>query len=178
MHSARPSLPTEMCTTCHSVGKAASRPPAMIVLRYTPEGMGEEAKPIVMVGKGIVYDTGGLSIKSTLPATLRPCTPAPSTVPSPRLKHHPHPHPPSLPFCFLVIAAPPSESSTHYIDLPQSSAHCPTGKTGMPGMKGDMGGSAAVLGAFRAAVELKVSTPLVAILCVGTTSTHSHHTPS
>ena len=42
------------------VGKAASHPPALVVLEYAPDG----EKTIGWVGKGIVYDTGGLSIKS------------------------------------------------------------------------------------------------------------------
>lgn len=42
------------------VGKAALHPPAMAVLSHTPAGATET---IAWVGKGIVYDTGGLSIK-------------------------------------------------------------------------------------------------------------------
>ncbi|HCP45914.1 MAG TPA: hypothetical protein DIU15_07725, partial [Deltaproteobacteria bacterium] len=69
------------------VGKAAVYPPALVVLRHEPEGA---QRTLAWVGKGIVYDTGGLSIK---------------------------------------------------------------GKMHMPGMKRDMGGAAAVLGAFGAAVR-------------------------
>ena len=44
------------------VGKAAMQPPALVVLSYTPDQ--PDGQPAVaMVGKGIVYDTGGLSIK-------------------------------------------------------------------------------------------------------------------
>lgn len=43
------------------VGKAASHPPALVVLEYAPDGY---EKTVGWVGKGIVYDTGGLSIKS------------------------------------------------------------------------------------------------------------------
>eukprot|EP00640_Fibrocapsa_japonica_P002026 CAMPEP_0113935174 /NCGR_PEP_ID=MMETSP1339-20121228/2379_1 /TAXON_ID=94617 /ORGANISM="Fibrocapsa japonica" /LENGTH=526 /DNA_ID=CAMNT_0000937235 /DNA_START=175 /DNA_END=1755 /DNA_ORIENTATION=- /assembly_acc=CAM_ASM_000762 len=71
------------------VGKASVYPPALVVLSYTPPGT-EEKPSVVWAGKGITYDTGGLSIK---------------------------------------------------------------GKTAMPGMKMDLGGAAAVLGAFRAAVK-------------------------
>lgn len=48
----------------YGVGKAAERPPALVVL--SKAGAGELAgKPsVVFVGKGIVYDTGGLSIKT------------------------------------------------------------------------------------------------------------------
>ena len=83
-----------------SVGKAATHGPAFVVLDWNPEG---SDKTIAWVGKGIVYDTGGLSIK---------------------------------------------------------------GKTGMPGMKGDMGGAAAVLGAFQAAALIGFPHRLVAILCL------------
>jgi len=83
-----------------SVGKAAEHGPALAVLEHNPEGA---TKTVVWVGKGIVYDTGGLSIKT---------------------------------------------------------------KGGMPGMKGDMGGSAAVLGAFQAAVQSGFPQRLVAIACI------------
>lgn len=42
------------------VGKAATSPPALAVLSYRPAGAQET---VAWVGKGIVYDTGGLSIK-------------------------------------------------------------------------------------------------------------------
>lgn len=41
--------------------QAANCPPALAVLSWTPEGATET---VAWVGKGIVYDTGGLSIKS------------------------------------------------------------------------------------------------------------------
>ena len=44
----------------YGVGKAAEHPPALVVLSHTPSGAEET---ISWVGKGIVYDTGGLSIK-------------------------------------------------------------------------------------------------------------------
>jgi len=83
-----------------AVGRAATHGPALVVLDWKPEGA---TKTIAWVGKGIVYDTGGLSLKT---------------------------------------------------------------KTGMPGMKGDMGGAAAVLGAFQAAVLSGFSQRLVAVLCL------------
>ncbi|MBN2799639.1 MAG: leucyl aminopeptidase family protein [Deltaproteobacteria bacterium] len=43
------------------VGKGSSQPPALVVLDWAPEGA---ARHVAWVGKGIVYDTGGLSIKS------------------------------------------------------------------------------------------------------------------
>ncbi len=42
------------------MGKAAVHQPALAVLSHTPPGATEN---ICWVGKGIVYDTGGLSIK-------------------------------------------------------------------------------------------------------------------
>lgn len=86
------------------VGKAATRGPKLVILKHRPEGA---SRKIVWVGKGIVYDTGGLSIK---------------------------------------------------------------GKTNMPGMKGDMGGAAATLGGFLAAVELGVRYELTALLCLAENS--------
>ena len=44
----------------YGVGKAAAHPPALAILSHKPEGATET---IAWVGKGIVYDTGGLSIK-------------------------------------------------------------------------------------------------------------------
>lgn len=45
----------------YGVGKAATCQPALVVLSYTPPGA---HATIAWVGKGIVYDTGGLSIKA------------------------------------------------------------------------------------------------------------------
>lgn len=89
------------------VGKASEHLPALVVLSYVPAGT--EAEPSVcLVGKGIVYDTGGLSIK-----------------------------------------VPP----------------------GMATMKTDMGGSAAVLGAFDALVRVGGgSRPVHALLCIAENS--------
>lgn len=89
----------------YGVGKASLHPPALVVLSHFPVGSTETSEgAVVFAGKGIVYDTGGLSIKS---------------------------------------------------------------KDGMPGMKRDMGGAAAVLGAFAAVVQSQaVSKPLHAVLCI------------
>lgn len=48
----------------YGVGKAASHLPALVALSHYPEGASADAKGITLVGKGIVYDTGGLSIKT------------------------------------------------------------------------------------------------------------------
>merc|ERR1719195_2064286 len=45
----------------YGVGKAAAHPPALVVLSHKPA---KTSKAIAWVGKGIVYDTGGLSIKT------------------------------------------------------------------------------------------------------------------
>ncbi|KAJ9586400.1 hypothetical protein L9F63_019952, partial [Diploptera punctata] len=56
----------------YGVGKAASVPPALAVLSHTPEGA---TQTVAWVGKGIVYDTGGLSIKAktAMPGMKRDC---------------------------------------------------------------------------------------------------------
>jgi probable aminopeptidase NPEPL1 len=57
------------------VGKAASHPPSLAILRTWPAGEEPPADPVVFVGKGIVYDTGGLSIKTKtgMPGMKRDC---------------------------------------------------------------------------------------------------------
>ena len=44
-----------------AVTSASHQPPKLIVLRYN--GGGKSAKPIALVGKGITFDTGGISLK-------------------------------------------------------------------------------------------------------------------
>ena len=82
------------------VGKAAEHGPALVVLTHEPP---DATRTWAWVGKGIVYDTGGLSLK---------------------------------------------------------------GKSDMPGMKGDMGGAAAVLCAFEAAVRAGARARIHALLCL------------
>mmetsp|Transcript_75568 Transcript_75568/g.122745 ORF Transcript_75568/g.122745 Transcript_75568/m.122745 type:complete len:503 (-) Transcript_75568:224-1732(-) len=94
-----------------NVGMAAPKPPALVILSYDPTDATADAKTICWVGKGIIYDTGGLSIKS---------------------------------------------------------------KSGMPSMKRDMGGSAAVLGAFSAATQIgSKDKKLRAVLCLAENSVDS-----
>jgi leucyl aminopeptidase len=45
-----------------SVAQGSAEPPALIVLRYEPEGV-KEGPVLGLVGKGITFDTGGISIK-------------------------------------------------------------------------------------------------------------------
>lgn len=56
----------------YGVGCAAAVPPALVVLSHEPKGAQET---IALVGKGIVYDTGGLSIKgkTAMPGMKRDC---------------------------------------------------------------------------------------------------------
>lgn len=84
------------------VGKAATHGPALVVLERPGAGT-----KMAWVGKGIVYDTGGLSLK---------------------------------------------------------------GKDHMPGMKGDMGGAAAVIGGFEAACHANLGGHLIAVLCLAENS--------
>ena len=44
-----------------AVTSASHQPPKLIVLRYN--GAGKSAKPLALVGKGITFDTGGISLK-------------------------------------------------------------------------------------------------------------------
>jgi leucyl aminopeptidase len=44
------------------VSQGSAEPPAMIILRYTPES-GRTSPHIGLVGKGVTFDTGGISIK-------------------------------------------------------------------------------------------------------------------
>ncbi|MBC8018759.1 MAG: leucyl aminopeptidase, partial [Verrucomicrobia bacterium] len=44
-----------------AVGKGSAEPPRLIVLEY--RGAGENERPVVLVGKGITFDSGGISIK-------------------------------------------------------------------------------------------------------------------
>jgi leucyl aminopeptidase len=48
-----------------AVNRGSVDPPTFSILTYKPEGAINK-NPIVLVGKGVVYDTGGLSLKPTL----------------------------------------------------------------------------------------------------------------
>lgn len=47
-----------------AVNRGSQDPPTFTIMEYKPENAKNE-KPIVFVGKGVVYDTGGLSLKPT-----------------------------------------------------------------------------------------------------------------
>jgi leucyl aminopeptidase len=47
-----------------AVARGSAQPPALIVMTYTPEGGVAEGSPVLgLVGKGITFDTGGISLK-------------------------------------------------------------------------------------------------------------------
>ncbi len=52
------------------VGRASANPPRLVELRYTPRGA---AVHVALVGKGITYDSGGLSIKPSGSMTTMKC---------------------------------------------------------------------------------------------------------
>ncbi|VDK31798.1 unnamed protein product [Gongylonema pulchrum] len=84
----------------YHVGKASTAPPVFACFSYKPPGA---TQTYAMVGKGIVYDTGGMQIKT---------------------------------------------------------------KTGMPGMKNDMGGAAALLSSFCVLVKMGFKQNLSCLLCI------------
>jgi leucyl aminopeptidase len=45
------------------VAQGSAEPPALIVVRYRPEGPGDGVAHLGLVGKGVTFDTGGISIK-------------------------------------------------------------------------------------------------------------------
>ncbi|RME74469.1 MAG: leucyl aminopeptidase [Planctomycetota bacterium] len=45
-----------------AVGQGSANAPRLVVLEHAPEGCGDEP-PLVVVGKGVTFDTGGISIK-------------------------------------------------------------------------------------------------------------------
>lgn len=45
------------------VGQGSDRPPRLIALRYEPTKAANDAPHVVLVGKGITFDSGGLSLK-------------------------------------------------------------------------------------------------------------------
>ncbi|MGZ4592717.1 MAG: leucyl aminopeptidase [Actinomycetes bacterium] len=46
-----------------AVGAGSARPPRLIELSYTPAKVGRRTPHVVLVGKGITFDSGGLSLK-------------------------------------------------------------------------------------------------------------------
>ncbi len=56
-------LRAEGCGGLLGVGQASDRPPRLVRLAYTPADAGPDVAHVVLVGKGITFDTGGLSLK-------------------------------------------------------------------------------------------------------------------
>ncbi|MGQ0628929.1 MAG: leucyl aminopeptidase family protein [Phycisphaerales bacterium] len=56
-------LETERLTGHDNVGKASENKPCMIRMEYTPANARKHARAVVLIGKTICYDTGGLSLK-------------------------------------------------------------------------------------------------------------------
>jgi leucyl aminopeptidase len=46
-----------------AVGGGSARPPRLVALEYAPKGGTRGARPVCLVGKGITFDSGGISIK-------------------------------------------------------------------------------------------------------------------
>ncbi len=46
-----------------SVARGSDEPPKLIVLKYTPEGGADKGDLLALVGKGVTFDTGGISLK-------------------------------------------------------------------------------------------------------------------
>ena len=46
-----------------AVARGSAQPPRLIVLEYAPEGV-ESESPVVLVGKGVTFDSGGISLKA------------------------------------------------------------------------------------------------------------------
>lgn len=49
----------------HGVGRGSDRPPAILRLEYRPRDCADEPVAAALVGKGLIYDSGGYSLKKT-----------------------------------------------------------------------------------------------------------------
>jgi len=58
-------LAAEGWTGIYNVGRGSERPPAMLELDYNPGGDPEAPVAFALVGKGITFDSGGYSLKSS-----------------------------------------------------------------------------------------------------------------
>ncbi len=56
-------LKTESMGAFLSVARASAHPPRLVHMSYKPKGAATPAKRIVLIGKGLTYDSGGLSLK-------------------------------------------------------------------------------------------------------------------
>jgi leucyl aminopeptidase len=57
-------IEAEGCGGLRGVSLGSAEPPRLIDLRYTPDGAGDDVPLVTLVGKGITFDSGGLSIKT------------------------------------------------------------------------------------------------------------------
>lgn len=58
-------LREERCESMLAVGRASDKPPRLLILKYQGTEAGKGMAPIALVGKGVTFDSGGLSIKPT-----------------------------------------------------------------------------------------------------------------
>jgi leucyl aminopeptidase len=56
-------LARERCQAILAVGRGSHRPPRLVVLRYQGGGRGDGPPDLALVGKGVTFDSGGLSLK-------------------------------------------------------------------------------------------------------------------
>jgi len=56
-------LARERCQAILAVGRGSSRPPRLVILRYRGPGCREGQPDLALVGKGVTFDSGGLSLK-------------------------------------------------------------------------------------------------------------------
>lgn len=56
-----------------AVGKGSARPPRLVKMEYTPTKVGKGVKHLALVGKGITFDTGGISLKPATSMTTMKC---------------------------------------------------------------------------------------------------------
>jgi len=56
-------LEKERCGSLLAVARGSARPPRLVILRY--RGAPADAPPLAIVGKGVTFDSGGLSLKPT-----------------------------------------------------------------------------------------------------------------
>jgi len=56
-------LVRERCQAILAVGRGSSRPPRLVILRYRGPGVRDGAPDVAFVGKGVTFDSGGLSLK-------------------------------------------------------------------------------------------------------------------
>jgi leucyl aminopeptidase len=56
-------LARERCGALLAVSRGSSRPPRLVVMRYRGPGRREGSPQLALVGKGVTFDSGGLSLK-------------------------------------------------------------------------------------------------------------------